>query len=87
MDVARRGLDAAIHNVSVARLAADAIAIARDGLRRVASNETHYLDLLEERVTRERLTSADILIRNFEGAWHGDIRRVMQHSAITNFRF
>ena len=87
MDVARRGLDASVHNVSVARLAADAVAIARDGLRRVAGDETHYLDLLEERVTRERLTGADILIRNFEGAWHGDIRRVMQHVAITDFGF
>jgi glutamate--cysteine ligase len=82
LDVARRGLDASAHNVSVARLAADAIAVARAGLRRIAGDETHYLDLLEDRVTRERLTSADILIRNFEGAWHGDIRKVIGHAAI-----
>ncbi|HKP11585.1 MAG TPA: glutamate-cysteine ligase family protein, partial [Blastocatellia bacterium] len=84
LDVARRGLDASAHNVSVARLAADAIEVARGGLRRVANDETHYLDPLEERVTRERLSNADILIRDFEGAWHGDIRKVIEHAAIRN---
>ncbi|MFL6216223.1 MAG: glutamate--cysteine ligase [Blastocatellia bacterium] len=87
LDVARRGLDASINNQPLASLAADVIALARAGLQRVAADEAHYLDALDHRVSRERLSNADILIRNFEGAWHGDIRRVMQHAAITNFGF
>ncbi|HJQ25995.1 MAG TPA: glutamate-cysteine ligase family protein [Blastocatellia bacterium] len=87
LDVARRGLEAMINDVPVATIAGQAIQIARAGLQRIAAAEAHYLDLLEERVTRERLTNADILIRNFEGAWHGDIRKVIKHTAISNFGF
>jgi len=77
LDVARRGLEAVINDVPVATIAGQTIQIARAGLQRIAADELHHLDLLEERVTRERLTNADILIRNFEGAWHGDIRKVI----------
>jgi glutamate--cysteine ligase len=84
-DVARRGLEASIRNVPLITLAADAIQIARAGLQRIAANETHYLDLLEERVTRERVSNADILIRNFEGGWHGDISKAMEHMKILDF--
>ena len=87
LDVARRGLEASLNNQPLASLAADVIALARAGLQRVAGDEAHYLDVLDERVTRERLSNADILIRNFEGAWRGDIRQFMQHTAITNFGF
>ena len=82
LDVARRGLEASAKNVPLARLAADAIAVARAGLQRRAADETHYLDLLEERVVREQVSNADILIRNFEGAWRGDIRKVIEHTKI-----
>jgi glutamate--cysteine ligase len=82
LDVARRGLDASLNNQPLARLAADALAIARAGLQRVAADETTYLDVLDQRVTRERLSNADILIRDFEGAWRGDIRKVIEHVAI-----
>jgi glutamate--cysteine ligase len=82
LDVARRGLEVALKQVPLARLAADVIAVARAGLQRCAADETHYLDLLEERVTREHISNADILIRNFEGAWHGDIRKVIEHTKI-----
>ena len=79
LDVSRRALDAQIDGASVSAMADAAIAIARDGLARVARDEAHYLDILDERVTRERLTAADILIRNFNGTWHGDIRKVMDY--------
>lgn len=87
LDVARRGLDASIKNLPLIAIAGEAIEIARAGLQRIAAAETPYLDLLEERVTRERLTNADILIRNFEGAWHGDIRKAIAHTAIQDFGF
>jgi glutamate--cysteine ligase len=86
LDVARHGLEASIKHVPLAGLAADAIQIARAGLQRIAAGETHYLDLLEERVTRERVSNADILIRNFEGNWHGDIRKAMESTTISDFR-
>ncbi|HEY9232984.1 MAG TPA: glutamate-cysteine ligase family protein, partial [Blastocatellia bacterium] len=69
LDVARRGLEAVINDVPLVAIAGQAIQLARAGLQRIAADESPYLDLLEERVTRERLTNADILIRNFEGAW------------------
>jgi glutamate--cysteine ligase len=87
LDVARRGLEASIKNVPLTALAADAIQIARAGLQRIAANETHYLDLLEERVTREHVSNADILIRNFEGTWHGDIRKAIEHMKIDGLGF
>jgi glutamate--cysteine ligase len=84
-DVARRGLEASVKGVPLIALAESAIQIARAGLQRLAADETHYLDLLEERVIGERLSNADILIRNFEGAWHGDIRKVIEHTSIVDF--
>jgi glutamate--cysteine ligase len=87
LDVARRGLDASINKQPLASLAADVIAIARAGLQRVAADETTYLDALDQRVTCERQTNADILIRNFEGAWHKDIRKVIEHAKILDFGF
>ena len=79
LDVARHGLAASIDDVPLSELGADLIALARDGLRRIAATETSYLDPLEERVAREHLSHADILIRNFEGAWHGQMKRVMEY--------
>jgi len=82
LDVSRRALDAQIGSVSIAALAESAIAIARAGLARVAPDEAHYLDILDERVVRERVTAADILIRNFNGQWHNDISKVMGYLQI-----
>ena len=87
LDVARRGLETSIKNVPLSTLAADVLQIARTGLQRIAADETHYLDLLEERVTREHVSNADILIRNFEGSWHGDITKAIKYVDISNFGF
>jgi len=87
LDVARHGLEATIQNVPLTALATEAIQIARAGLQHIAASETGYLDLLEERVTRQQISNADILIRNFEGTWHGDIRKAMKHMKISGFGF
>jgi glutamate--cysteine ligase len=87
LDVARHGLATTIKNVPLAALATEALQIARAGLQCIAADEAHYLDLLDERVTREQVSNADILIRNFEGAWHGDIRKVMKHTKILESGF
>jgi gamma-glutamylcysteine synthetase len=62
----------------VIALAEGAIELSRAGLDSIASDEARYLDVLEERVTRERITPADILIRNFNGRWNGDIRKAVE---------
>ena len=78
LEVARHGLQARAGDVSVITLAEGAIELARAGLNSIASDEARYLDVLEERVRRERITSADILIRNFNGRWNGDIRKAVE---------
>jgi glutamate--cysteine ligase len=78
LEVARHGLQARAGDVSVIALAEGAIELSRAGLDSIASDEARYLDVLEERVTRERITPADILIRNFNGRWNGDIRKAVE---------
>jgi glutamate--cysteine ligase len=77
--VAREGLAARSAGVNVLGLAREAVALAADGLARVAPEETRYLDVLRERVIGEGVCPADILLRNFEGSWHGSIERLVEH--------
>jgi glutamate--cysteine ligase len=78
LEVARHGLQARAAGVSVMALAEASIELARAGLKSVAPGEAGYLDVLEERVMRERISPADILIRNFNGKWNGDIRKAVE---------
>ncbi|HEX8088910.1 MAG TPA: glutamate-cysteine ligase family protein [Blastocatellia bacterium] len=82
LEVARHGLEARAGDGPVIRLAADSIELARAGLESIAPGEARYLDVLEERVTRERISPADILIRNYNGLWNGDIRKVVEYLSI-----
>ncbi|MFP5265539.1 MAG: glutamate--cysteine ligase [Blastocatellia bacterium] len=84
LEVARDGLDARAAGVNVSRLAADSIELARAGLESIAPEEARYLDVLEERVTRERVCPADILIRNYNGMWNGDIRKAVEYLSISD---
>lgn len=86
LEVARRGLEAKLNNVSVINVAVESIEIARAGLKKIAPDEAHYLDALDERVIKERISPADILIRNFEGSWHRQIRRALDYLS-SDFRF
>ena len=52
--------------------------LAAEGLKRVAPEEVSYLDVLRERVVVEGLCPADILLRDWEGAWHGSIERALE---------
>jgi glutamate--cysteine ligase len=76
--VAREGLAARHAGADVLGLARDALALAAGGLAHVAPEETHYLDILRERVIVEGLCPADILLRNFEGSWHGSIEHMVE---------
>jgi glutamate--cysteine ligase len=65
--------------VDVLRLAREVVRLAAEGLKRVAPDEVTYLDVLVERVVKEGVSPADILLRNFEGSWHGSMQRVFEH--------
>jgi len=56
--------------------------LSRDGLKAIAPEETRFLDVLMERVVREGICPADILIRNFEGSWHAQMREVIDYLSI-----
>jgi glutamate--cysteine ligase len=84
LETARYGLEAALDHVSVFDMAMTAVEIARDGLNRIAPDEMRFLDPLEEYVIREKICPADVLIKNFQDCWHGDIRKAMDYLQIRN---
>jgi glutamate--cysteine ligase len=77
--VAREGLAARHAGVDVLRLARESVRLAVDGLQRVAPEEVSYLDILVERVVKEGVCPADILLRDFEGRWRGSVERAVEH--------
>jgi glutamate--cysteine ligase len=77
--VARDGLAARHAGIDVLRLARETVRLAADGLKRVAPDEVAYLDVLAERVVGEGVCPADVLLRNWEGSWHGSMERVFEH--------
>jgi glutamate--cysteine ligase len=77
--VARDGLAAKCAGVDVSGLAREVVGLAVEGLKRVAPDEAGYLDVLVARVVGEGVCPADILLRNFEGSWHGSMERVFEH--------
>lgn len=81
-EVARFGLKAKRGPVSVQDLATEVIELARAGLEAQAPDETRYLDVLFEQVIRDRVSPSDILVRNFQGSWQGDIRKAVEYLRI-----
>jgi glutamate--cysteine ligase len=82
LEVARHGLQASAEGVRVVALAEASIELARAGLEAIAPGEARYLDVLEERVARERISPADVLIHNFNGRWNRDIRKAVEYLSI-----
>ncbi len=80
--VARDGLAARTNNVNVLALARELIALAADGLARIAPEENSYLDVLRAQVCEAGLSPADILLDNWHGSWHGSIRRAVDYLRI-----
>ena len=79
---ARDGLKAVAFGVQILPLAKEMIRLAADGLSRFAPEERKHLDVLFQQVVEEELCPADILLGNWHGSWHGDIRRVMEYLRI-----
>jgi glutamate--cysteine ligase len=80
--VARDALAARTAEVNVLALAKESIALAVEGLKRIAPDELPYLDILREQVSTDELSPADILLRNWHGSWHASIPRLLQHLRI-----
>lgn len=68
--------------VDVLALAKESIALAVEGLSRIAPDELPYLDILREQVVADELSPADILLRNWHGSWHASMSRVLEHLRI-----
>ena len=80
--VARDALAARAAGVDVLALAKESIALAAEGLRRVAPEELPYLDVLNEQVVADEVSPADVLLRNWHGSWHASMPRVFEHLRI-----
>ncbi|HLL15177.1 MAG TPA: glutamate-cysteine ligase family protein [Pyrinomonadaceae bacterium] len=80
--VARDALSARAAGVDVLALAKESIALATEGLRRVAPEELPYLDVLCQQVITDELSPADILLGNWHGSWHASMPRVFEHLRI-----
>jgi glutamate--cysteine ligase len=80
--VARDALAARTAGVDVLALAKESIALAVEGLKRIAPDELPYLDILREQVIADELSPADIMLRNWHGSWHGSMPRVVEHLRI-----
>ncbi|HEY0101612.1 MAG TPA: glutamate-cysteine ligase family protein [Pyrinomonadaceae bacterium] len=68
--------------VDVLALAKESIALAVEGLTRIAPDELSYLDMLREQVVADELSPADILLRNWHGSWHASTPRLLEHLRI-----
>lgn len=77
--VAREGLAARHAGVNVLKLAREVVMLAVEGMKRIAPEELHYLDVLGARVVEEGVCPADILLRNWEGSWNHSMARVVEH--------
>jgi len=80
--VARYGLAARVEKIEVLSMAKEIVRLARNGLERIAPSEASYLDVIQEQVIEDEICPADILLRNWEGAWHGSMQRVLEYLRI-----
>jgi glutamate--cysteine ligase len=84
--VPTRALAASIRNRSVADVARDVLALARQGLDArgvegcMGRSESQFLDVLDEMALSGR-TQAETLLDLYHGAWEGDIDRVFRDFA------
>jgi glutamate--cysteine ligase len=78
--VARDALCAKHEGIDVLGLAEEILEIADEGLRRIALDETKYLEPLKQQVIEDEVCPADILLKN----WNGSIEKVIESSAVTS---
>src|SRR5215813_5400970 len=85
-DVPRLGFAANIRGRNMLELATETLALAREGLKRRArrnaqgKDETHYLEPLDDIVSRKR-TPAEELLEKYNGPWEGSVEPVFHEYA------
>jgi len=77
--VARDGLNAKQAGVDVLGLSKEIVRLAVEGLRNTAAEEVAYLDVIVQQVIEDGVSPADILLRNWHGAWHGSMDEVIKY--------
>ncbi|HKP72874.1 MAG TPA: glutamate-cysteine ligase family protein, partial [Pyrinomonadaceae bacterium] len=80
--VARDALAANASGVDVGALAKETVALAVEGLRRIAPEELPYLEVLREQVVEQEVSPADILLRNWHGSWRASMPRAVEYLRI-----
>jgi len=80
--VARDGLAARTAGVDVLGMARDVVRLAAEGLQTSAPQEVAYLDVLRRQVVEEGVSPADVLLRQWHGAWVGSAARLVDHLRI-----
>jgi len=80
--VARDGLAARCAGVDVLGMARDVVRLAAAGLQTSAPQEVAYLDVLRRQVIDEGVSPADVLLRQWHGAWAGSTARLVDHLRI-----
>ncbi len=79
--VPEQALTATIAGRSLQDVARDALAISRDGLKARGLGEEVYLDVLDE-VVASGMTQADRWLARYNGAWAGDVSRILAEAAV-----
>src|SRR3984957_13770348 len=85
-EVPKAGLAAKIHGRTVRDIAGEMLALARSGLARrqyfdtSGQDETHYLDILDDRLARGT-TPAQELLEKFKGPWAGSVDPIYAEQA------
>lgn len=75
-NVPKCALHSRIKNIYVKDIAKEILAIADKSLRRTGEN--NYLDSIKE-LTLSGLCPADIILKNWNGIWHKDVRRLIKY--------
>lgn len=77
-NVPKNTLNCSTKNGNVGDYAVEIIKIAEKGLRAMGTGEEKFLDPIKE-LTYNRICPADIIIKNWNGAWNKDLRKLVQY--------
>ena len=77
----RFGINFKIKNIEISHILKEIIEIAKEGLKEFNNNEDKYIEPISELI-KEKITPADIIIKNFEGSWNKNIKKFIEYSKI-----